>query len=451
MNGILGFASLLLTADLRPEHRKQVRIIQSSGRSLLALVNDILDISKLEVGTLQLDDVDFSIEEVVSGVVNLLRGTAAAKHLEMSVYLDTRLPEYMRGDDNRLRQVLTNLVGNAIKFTDSGGIGIEVCEVSGVGEAAVGDSGAGRALQLSVSDTGIGIPADQQERVFEQFTRIENSARRRAEGTGLGLAICKQLVEMMGGRIWVQSTLGVGSTFSLRIPLKEAVPPVAESEWHRRAVSRLSGRRVLVLEHDSINRRILHMQIESYGMRVDDEAGAVKALRLLRWAVDTGDPYAVAVIGHRMPEMDGVDLARRIRADARIAGVSLLLNTSSGTYGMDEARELGFDAIEERPVLPHTLVETLCGLLHEPSAQGNGAVPSPDAAASGVAGDADGARILLVENSPVGQQLVLEMLSLSPHRVDVVGNGREAVQAASRRSGESGHSVVRRAGCRSSS
>jgi len=415
MNGILGFASLLLTADLKPEHRKQVEIIQSSGKALLALVNDLLDFSRLEGGSLELEDENFSIEDVISGVVVLLRGTAAARHLQIHASLDPGLPEFARGDGARLRQVLTNLVGNAIKFTDSGSICLEACEVSGVSE-----TDQGRALQVSVRDTGIGIPAGQQERIFEQFTQVDRGTRRRIEGTGLGLAICRQLVEMMGGRIWVESQLGVGATFFLRIPLKDAIPPIAESAWHRRAFGRLSGHRVLVVDYDAGSRHVPRRQLESFGMRVDDEPDAVEALRRIRSAADRQDPYEVVVIGHQMPEIDGLDLARRIRAESRLAGVSLLLSRSGAVPDPDEARLLGFDAVEEKPVLPHALIDTLCGLI--------GAAP-PGGCDTGTyrpSADADSA----------GQQVFRKMSSRSVHRpdigLDIGGGGRDTARAAGR-------------------
>ena len=224
MNGVLGFASLLIASDMKPEHRKQVEIIQSSGKALLALVNDILDFSKMEAGSLELVNENFSIEEVITEVVTLLRGGAAEKQLEISVNVDARLPGKSRGDSNRLRQVLTNLVGNAIKFTDNGSIGVEAQAVSGVQDAMGGCE-----LKLAIRDTGIGVPQDKREVIFERFTQIDRSARRKNEGTGLGLSICKQIVENMGGRIWVESTPGIGSTFFVRIPLAASVPGLAES------------------------------------------------------------------------------------------------------------------------------------------------------------------------------------------------------------------------------
>jgi signal transduction histidine kinase len=222
MNGVLGFASLLIASDLKPEHRKQVEIIQSSGKAMLALVNDLLDLSKIEAGSLELADESFSVEAVISEVVALLRGGADEKRLEMSVKFDSRLPGESYGDGNRLRQVLTNLVANAIKFTDSGRIDIEARAESG----AQGPAGS-CVLILAISDTGIGIPVDKTETIFERFTQIDHSTGRKFEGTGLGLSICKQIVEKMGGRIWAESMPGTGSTFFVRIPLAASVPMLA--------------------------------------------------------------------------------------------------------------------------------------------------------------------------------------------------------------------------------
>jgi signal transduction histidine kinase len=222
MNGVLGFASLLIASDLKPEHRKQVEIIQSSGKAMLALVNDLLDLSKIEAGSLELADESFSVEAVISEVVALLRGGADQKRLEMSVKFDSRLPGEFYGDGNRLRQVLTNLVANAIKFTDSGRIDIEA-RAESVAQGPAGSC----VLILAISDTGIGIPVDKTETIFERFTQIDHSAGRKFEGTGLGLSICKQIVEKMGGRIWAESMWGTGSTFFVRIPLAASVPMLA--------------------------------------------------------------------------------------------------------------------------------------------------------------------------------------------------------------------------------
>ncbi len=323
MNGVLGFASLLLASDLKPEHRKQVEIIQSSGKTLLALVDDILDVSKLEAGSLELADENFSVEEVVSGVVTLLRGGVAAKRLEMSVYLDARLPESSRGDANRLRQILTNLVGNAIKFTDSGHIGIEARDVS-----ASSDARGGCELELAVSDTGIGIPADKTELIFERFTQIDSDARRKCGGTGLGLAICRQLVDRMGGRIWVESTPAVGSTFFVRIPLAAATPPVAEPEWRAGAVAadgtadlspgetgsgetpgEIDDVRILLVEDSRAGQHLVLEMLSRSRYRVDtvaDGREAVRAVALL--------PYDLILMDIRMPIIGGVETTRRIRA-----------------------------------------------------------------------------------------------------------------------------------------
>ena len=424
MNGVLGFASLLAASELKPGQRKQVEIIQSSGKILLALVDDILDFTKLEAGSLELAEENFSIEEVVSDVVALLRAGAAAKHLEMSVCLDARLPEWSRGDAHRLRQVLTNLVGNAIKFTDSGHIGIEAREVS-----AASDPHGGCELEFAVSDTGIGIPAGKTELIFERFTQIDSSPRRKWGGTGLGLSICKQLVERMGGRIWVESTPGAGSTFFVRIPLAAAAPPVAGPKWRAGALAALSGRRVLVVDGHSIGRRLCRLQLECYGLRVDDAADAQVGWTLLEQAAGARDPYAVAILDQIMPDTGAVDLARRIRADGRFTGLRLLLSTTAATLDLAGARELGFDAVEEKPVLPRALIVALRGLIgDDPTAAGGAAEISPGETPA----ETDEVRILLVEDNQVARRLVLEMLSRSRYRVDTAGDGLEAVRAAAR-------------------
>jgi signal transduction histidine kinase/DNA-binding response OmpR family regulator len=411
MNGVLGFASLLLNSDLRPEHRKQVEVIQSSGKALLALVNDILDFSKLEAGSLELEEEDFSIEEVVSGVATLLRGAAQAKGLDLQVKLDPRLPERSCGDGNRLRQVLTNLLGNAIKFTDNGRVVIDVRKVSGA--AGIRER---CEIELAVSDTGIGIPAELQEMIFERFTQVDSSTRRRREGTGLGLAISKQLTEKMGGRIWVESAPDEGATFYVRVPFADAVPPAPESEWRAQAVAALSGRRVLVVDDNALNRRIFRLQLESYGLRVDDAASAAEALRLAERAAEANNPYEVTIIDHMMPEADGVDLARRIRAHPRIAGLPLVLSSSAGVVDPAEANQLGFDAVAEKPVQPQELIRTVWTLMGD---------RSPSAAGPR-------ARLLVVEDNPVGREPLSEMFFGTAFRVDTVANGDDAVQAASR-------------------
>jgi len=232
MNGVLGFASLLAASDLKPGQRRQVELIQSSGKTLLSLVDDLLDFSKMEAGSLEIEDENFSIGDVVDDVVTLLRGGAAAKGLEMSVHLDARLPECSRGDGNRLRQILINLVGNAIKFTDEGTIGVEAREVS-----VSPDPHGGCEMELAIRDTGIGIPLGKTNLIFERFTQLDTSVRRKRGGTGLGLAICKQLVGKMGGGIWVESMPGAGSTFFVRLPLAAAIMPVAGVE----AVAGMAG------------------------------------------------------------------------------------------------------------------------------------------------------------------------------------------------------------------
>ncbi len=394
MNGVLGFASLLAASELKPRQRKQVEIIQSSGKSLLALVDDLLDFSKLEAGSLELADENFSIEEVISGVVTLLRAGAAAKRLEMSVYLDARLPEWSRGDANRLRQILTNLVGNAIKFTDSGHIGIEAREVS-----ASFDPRGGCELELAVSDTGIGIPADKNEVIFERFTQIDRGARRKFEGTGLGLAICKQLVDRMGGRIWVESTPAVGSTFFVRIPLAAATPPVAGSQWRAGAVAadgtadispgetgsgetpgEIDDVRILLVEDNRAGQHLVLEMLSRSRYRVDtvaDGREAVRAVALL--------PYDLILMDIRMPIIGGVETTRRIRAlgggASRMPIIALTANLPD--EGVAECHAAGMQDVVGKPVDRDILLAAIDAALDaaEGPGVGPGVAPFSQAAA----------------------------------------------------------------------
>jgi CheY-like chemotaxis protein len=318
-------------------------------------------------------------------VADLLHGSAAEKRLEMRVIFDPGLPETMRGDGQRLGQILTNLVGNAIKFTDEGTIAIEVRDVSD----HAGADGGTRALQFSVSDTGIGVAADQAEVIFEKYVQVGDNSRRKHEGTGLGLSICRQLAEMMGGRIWLESTPGEGSTFYVRIPLAEVNQTASGAEWCDQMVAELSGCRVLLVEDHAVNRRLLRLQLESCGMRVDGAPDAAAALHRLRSALPEA-PYAAAIIDLALPDMDGVDLARRIRAESELAALPLML-TAPAAGDMEALRGLIFDEVVQKPVVPRLLIRALNSLIrHHRSLQPGG----------GPAGQADSVPVTAGEVAP---------------------------------------------------
>ncbi len=424
MNGVLGFANLLLDTKLTAQQREFVETLRSSGTSLLSLLNDILDFSRMESGSLKLEVEDFVVEEILADVVTLLGAQAAAKHLDLSSFVDPSLPEKLRGDPGRLRQILINLVGNAIKFTESGGVTIEIKQ-AGTGEAGERD------LLFSVSDTGIGIAEDKLETIFDRFSQADSSAERKFEGSGLGLAICRELAALMQGEIGVDSTEGKGSTFWVRIRLQDVVPP-AETIRKRQKID-IAGRRLLVVDDNALNRRIFKLQLEGFGAEVDLVANAKSALAQLTEAAGNGRPYDLVVIDRMMPETDGIALCKRIRAQPQFLGLRLIL-ASSGLEPGSEEEVLGFDASCPKPVLQSTLLRTIHELLEDHE--------SPATGASVAAGNAEGSpspesgapqtRVLLVEDNPVNQQLVTTVLKQNGYRVDSVADGVEAVQAAQR-------------------
>lgn len=424
MNGVMGFANLLLGTRLTAQQQEFVETIQSSGASLLSLLNDILDFSRMEAGSLELELEDFAIDDVVADVITLLGAQATAKRLELSGYTDPSLPETLRGDPGRLRQILVNLVGNAIKFTDSGTVAIEVKQ-EGIPRAGE------RELLISVSDTGSGIPEDSVGSIFESFSQADTSATRSFEGSGLGLAICKELAGLMQGEIGVESTPGKGSTFWVRVRLKDVVPP-AETLRHSLKAD-LTGKRLLVVDDNAVNRRIFKLQLEGFGAEVGLVADAKSALTQLTEAARAGRPYHLAVLDRMMPEVDGMELCKMIKAQPQFLGLPLILASS----GIDAARDgeiLGFDASFPKPVLQSTLVRTIHDLISGREAEqaaarleaGDSAEPS--AAEEPLAK----ARLLLVEDNSVNQRLVATRLTQAGYSVDIAADGVEAVQAAQR-------------------
>ncbi len=364
MSGILGFASLLLRSNLKPEHRKQVEIIESSGRTLLALVNDILDLSRIEAGALILAQDSVSIESVIAEVTTLLHGNAAAKGLETAIYVDPRLPPVLRGDTGRLRQVLVNLVGNAIKFTDAGGIAVEAHAVP-----ASADAPDSCALELVVADTGIGIPGDLQEAIFDRFIQVGAGARRRSDGTGLGLAICRELVARMGGSIRVESQPGAGSTFIVRLPVVAAdrssagpdgsVPPL------RALAARLAGTAVLLIDGCSLSRRTLRMQLEALGVHVDEAATPDQCAGLLDRGAAGGKHHAAVVVSDTASPAEASDLIRALGTDPRLSGLPVVMASAAGDLGGHGASKRPQVASIAKPVLPRALAEALCDLIGE--------------------------------------------------------------------------------------
>jgi len=415
MNGVIGMSDLLLETPLAPRQRKLAETVNRSAQVLLSVINDILDFSKGEAGKLRLEDIDCELSEVVEDVTELLAERAHRKGVELACHIDDAVPIAVRCDPGRLRQVLTNLVGNAIKFTDAGEV---VVTVSCVGQRD------GRALvRFEVRDSGIGIDPEAQSRLFEPFSQADASTTRRFGGTGLGLAICKQIVDVMDGEIGLDSEPGHGTRFFFTVPLALAVPQDASGDTLE---SGLAGLRVLVVDDNETNREILLHRVLSWKMRAGTASDGSGALAALRDAAREGRPYEVAILDMQMPGMDGLALARAIRADASIAATRLLLLTSIGVPG-DGARlrDAGIAAHLTKPVRQSELYNGLAEVMGRPRRGPRRLTP-----AGGVATSVTtlGGVVLLVEDNPVNQDVAREMLESMGLCVHVAEDGVQALE-----------------------
>lgn len=416
MNGVLGMAELLLGTDLDENQRKLTETLFMSGETLLRVVNDILDFSKIEAGKLELENVDFDLCDQVEKLMELLAEHAHRKNLEFICQIESDVPTALTGDPGRLRQILTNLIGNAIKFTDQGEILVHVYFIA--------DEGARVVIGFDVKDTGIGIAEESQSRIFDAFSQSDGSMSRKYGGTGLGLSICKQLCTMMDGDISVESQLGEGSTFQFRLCFeKQLEAEISAPRWESP-----EDIRVLIVDDNETNRSVLHYQLASWGMQHDAAENGEQALELLRSAASSGTLYDVAVLDMMMPGMDGLELARRIKGDPLIAGVVLIMLTSVGRYGdTDAAKKAGVKAYLTKPVrqsqLYNALVNSVRGM---PSIN---RVKSPGDTPATYCSEA----VLVAEDNPTNQQVCVAMLGRFGCRPDVAANGIEVLDAMSRK------------------
>ncbi|HEY7909849.1 MAG TPA: response regulator, partial [Thermomicrobiales bacterium] len=382
--------------------------------ALLTIINDILDFSKIESGNLDLEEQPFDLRDCVEDALDLLATRAAEKGLDLAYLIDDGVPSTLVGDVTRLRQVLVNLIGNAIKFTERGEVVVSV--------SASAAAGRQHEVRFAVRDTGIGIPTERMDRLFKSFSQVDASTTRMYGGTGLGLAISKRLAELMHGTMWVESVLGAGSTFSFTITA--ASVPTQARIWQRSAQPSLAGRRILIVDDNETNRRILTLQAQNWGMRARSAAHGAEALEWIR----RGDPFDVAILDMQMPDMDGIALAAAIRAHRDDRALPLVMLTSMGRR--EQGQQAAFAAFLSKPIKQSHLHDVLMGIF---DAAPRTAIPQGGAQhLDPRLAEQMPLRILLAEDNVVNQKLAVRLLGKMGYRPDVAGNGLEAIQALER-------------------
>jgi len=409
MNAIIGMSDLLTTSRLEPRQREMAETIRMSGHHLLTIINQILDFSKIESGKLELEQAPFDLSDCIEEALQLVAPKVAGTDIELTYGLDDAMPRLVVGDAARLRQVLVNLLANAIKFTPAGEVGVTV--------SARPLEGSRREVHFAVRDTGIGIPKDRFDRLFKVFSQVDVSTTRRYGGTGLGLAICKRLSELMGGRIWAESELGKGSTFHFTI-IADEVEALERAAADGEQLE-LADKRVLIVDDNARNRLLLKLQTERWGMRARDTNSPAVALE---WIVQ-GDPFDVALLDYQMPEMDGIALAREIRAVRGAHTPVLILLSSAGQSLASAHADAGFAAELSKPLRLSHLRDRLLETIGDQRDTSAGAAPP---LACDVASSVP-LRILLAEDNPINQNVALRLLERLGYGADVVSDGRQAL------------------------
>ncbi len=422
MNGVIGMTELALDTELTREQREYLTMVKVSAESLLTIINDILDFSKIEARKLTLDSVPFALRDHLGDSVKALAVRAQQKGLELACHILADVPDVLLGDPGRLRQILVNLIGNAIKFTEKGEVVVEVrLAACGLAEETAKPQAAVE-IHFLVRDTGIGIPPDKQALIFEAFAQADHSTTRKYGGTGLGLSIATQIAQMMGGRIWVESAVGQGSTFHVTarfgLPAEGVIIPVPTRS------ARLQGLPVLVVDDNATNRRILQDLLTNWHMRPTVVDGGRPALAALREAVQAGEPYPLVLLDGHMPDMDGFMLARRIQSIPALTGATLIMLTSAGLpEDVASCRELGIRAYLMKPVKQSELLDAIVTTLSDANwtpVLSEDAVPKEPGRPL---------RILLAEDNTINQKLVVALLSKRGHHITVTSTGREVLAA----------------------
>jgi signal transduction histidine kinase/CheY-like chemotaxis protein len=418
MNGIIGMTELALDTDLSEEQRDYLNTVRSSGEALLSIINDILDFSKIEAGKFSLDPSPFDLDELLQDIMRMVAIPAHQKSLELLYENEAGLPDTLIGDPGRLRQIIINLLGNAIKFTESGEVRLRVAALPRDGDNDV-------TVQFSVSDTGIGISREWKDRIFEAFVQADGSNTRRYGGTGLGLAISTRLVKLMGGRIWLESEAGQGSTFHFTVNF--AAPGGHVNRMRALAPEALQGLPVLVVDDNATNRRILCDMLSAWKMKPVLADSGPRALEIMRQHASRGDRFALIVLDAQMPGMDGFTLARMIQADSTLAGPRLMMLSSLdvSSHG-PELRATGLADYLVKPVTRPSLLKSVLKVLADRRQ------PMLLAGHPAISGDSRELRILLAEDNVINQKVAVHLLRKQGHSVVVASTGSEAVEAFER-------------------
>jgi len=421
MNGILGMTELVLDTDLTAEQRDFLGLVRASAESLLSIINDILDFSKIEAGKLELESIPFDLQESLGETMRVVRYHAHRKGLELILDVGPEVPKALLGDPSRIRQILLNLIGNAIKFTQSGEIYVRVAE-----EARASDTAS---LRFSVRDTGVGIPPEKQQTIFEAFSQADSSMARKYGGSGLGLAISTRLVTMMGGQIRVESQLGQGSTFHFTVKLR-----IQDRPSGRRAPvqpAQLRDLQVLIVDDNLTNQRVLLTALSRWGMKPTVAENGPAALRAIRSAKDSGHPFALLLLDAQMPGMDGFALAEQIKKDTELVGATIMMLTSAGQLGdAARCRELGISAYLLKPIRLEELLDAISSVLHGAPEK----TSTPLVTRHSLREAKKGSRVLLAEDNAINQKLASRLLEKRGYTVVVACNGRDALAAFEKQS-----------------
>jgi two-component system, sensor histidine kinase and response regulator len=417
MNGIIGMTDLTLETEITQEQREFLGMVKSSAYSLLILINDILDFSKIEAGKLDFEAIEFELRDTLDDAIKILAVRAQQKGLELACHVLPEVPDGLIGDPTRIRQVLVNLVGNAIKFTAQGEVIIEVH----VQEQSEGKT----ILHFAVRDTGVGISLEKQRAIFEPFTQADNSMTRKYGGTGLGLAISSRLVAMMGGRLWLESAVGFGSTFHFTAPL--TMQKHTSRKYDPAGLESLRDLSVLIVDDNATNRRILREMVLAWEMKPTLTEGGRAALTLLERANILGAPFSLILLDAQMPAMDGFNVAEEIRRDSNLAKSVVIMLTSAGMRGdAAKCRELGISAYLAKPIKRSDLLRAIKTALRPPPVhEENPAASSKQSLRETRAR----LKILLVEDNRVNQAVAVRLLEKRGHEVAVAENGRKALEA----------------------